>query len=301
MADINELMYNLSQGEYAYLIGNGINRANRGDDWNQLLKNVVSSLVGSGTYIYDAIGKNGITNTEIQNIIPLEYNRKKGSTLSSMDLMRHVCKNISIIDFPKNRMLDYIKRNKAEILTTNYDFNIENYFWKGKKKRKRYGNNYYKTSNYYPWDCCYCERTNNKDYLTSKIWHIHGDVDHWQSIILSLSRYIGASDKARKQINLTNQTLELEKCMGTWLHTFFTKPLVIAGLALDPQEFFLRFLLILRAEWIRSHGVNILSSFYLSRATDLCKESGKIQFLKFLGIKCVSFGDDNVFDNPIWN
>ena len=53
MADINDLKYHLSQGEYAYLIGNGINLANRGTDWNLLLGNVVSSLLGEDAFLHN--------------------------------------------------------------------------------------------------------------------------------------------------------------------------------------------------------------------------------------------------------
>ena len=302
MADINDLKYHLSQGEYAYLIGNGINLANRGTDWNLLLGNVVSSLLGEDAFLYNAIDEQGITNTEIQNIIPLEYNRKKGEFISSKEIMQQVCNHISILDFSKNRMLDYIKHNNEEILTTNYDFNIENYLWKGNGsiQRQRNGNVSYKTSNYYPWDYYYCEKANNRTSKTSIVWHIHGDIDHWQSIILSLSRYVGASGKAKKQINMQDQSSELEKCKGTWLHTFFTKPLVIVGLALDPQEFFLRYLLIERAGWMKTHGIRMQPSFYLLRAGEKI-EPGKAHFLSFLGINAVMFHDDDIFNDPIWN
>ena len=302
MTNINELKYHLSQGEYAYLIGNGINLANGGTLWNQLLRNVVSSLLGENAYIYNAIGELGITNTEIQNIIPLEYNRKKGGFISPKEIMQQVCNHISNLVFLENRMLDYIKYSNAEILTTNYDFNIENYLWKGneKKQRKRDGNAFYKTSSYYPWDCYYCNMKQKKDNPLCKIWHVHGDIDHWKSIILSLSRYVGASSKAKKQINMPDQSPELEKCKGTWLHTFFTKPLVIVGLALDPQEFFLRYLLIERAGWMKSHGIRVQPSFYLLRAGETI-EHGKAQFLSFLGIDTVLFHDDNIFNDHIWN
>lgn len=302
MTDINELKKNLSQGEYAYLIGNGINLANGGTGWDQLLKSVVSSLVGRGTYIYDAIGKQGITNTEIQNIIPLEYNRKRGESISPKEIMQHVCNSVSNLVFPQNHMLDYIKNNNAEILTTNYDLNIENYLWKekGNFQRTRDGNEFYKTSNFYPWDYYYCEKANNRTGKTSSVWHIHGDIDHWQSIILSLSQYVGASNKAKNQINMSDQTHKLEKCAGTWLHSLFTKPLIIAGLALDPQEFFLRYLLIERAGWIKFHGIRMQPSFYLSRAHEE-KKPGKSQFLSFLGIKTILFRDNNIYNDPIWN
>ena len=294
-----EMFSFLSRGEYAFLVGNGINIANGGLTWEKMLKKVVLDVLGCESYIYGAIGKQGITNTEIQNIIPLEYNRKTGQIISSNELMQSVGRNISI-PFHNNRMLNYIEKNHAEILTTNFDFNIEDYLWGKKYQRRRKGNGSYTTSGYYPWDYYYCNRKQEKDKPLCKIWHIHGDIEHWQSVILSLSRYVGASSKAKKQINMRDQSSELEKCKGTWLHTFFTKPLVIVGLALDPQEFFLRYLLIERAGWMKTHGIRMQPSFYLLRAGEEI-EPGKAHFLSFLGIDTVMFHDNDIFNDSIWN
>ena len=124
---------------------------------------------------------------------------------------------------------------------------------------------------------------------------MHGSIDKWQSIILSLTRYIGAIHKTSEL--LKTESPQSSDWIGatTWLKLFFTKPLIIVGLALDPQELFLRWLLLQRAS-INEQNYQ-LPSFYLERESS-SPLAGKNNFLKFVGVNVCKMG--NVYDEAIW-
>ncbi len=290
---INDLIDIIKKGQYVLLIGNGINRNFKGGNWNDLLIKIIQQHLGNSSYLENAVGQEGITNTEIQNILPLEYNRKKGQKIQEKELLTSVINNIEAIVYDSVPMLDRCKNDKCQILTTNYDLNIENYLWPEQNHElHRTTNSQYVTSNYYPWDKSFGSLDNG-----TQVWHIHGNKNLWQSIILSLTRYIGAINKAKDLIH--NGSVYEDEWIGstTWLKYFFTKPLIITGLALDPQELFLRWLLLQRASINQSHMASP-PAFYLAR-----KESplsaGKENFLKFVGVTPYDF--DDVYNDLIWD
>ena len=298
--EIQDLQDYLFENKYAFLIGNGINLAHGGKDWKSLLKSVIDETLGAGSYLADAIGKEGITNTEIQNIIPLEYNRKKGKNISVDELMEIVCSNVEEINYESSSVtfLNWIQNAKCDILTTNFDLNIEQYLWGSHRTIQSVNKNKsYTSSSSYPWDKFYRNNQDKSQENGCRVWHIHGDILHQKSIILSINRYMHAVKQAIKI--LYNQIDSPDWCgSNTWLDIFFKKPLVIVGLKLDPQELFLRWLLIQRAT--RMTGRNLPPSFYLTRG-DLLKEApGKLKFLNFLGIEVIQFPQNSLYNHPIW-
>ncbi|MBR4902570.1 MAG: SIR2 family protein [Victivallales bacterium] len=294
LKDLNEIvMY----GEYVLLIGNGINRKYNGGNWNNLLIKVIREHLGEKSYLENAVGQDGITNTEIQNIIPLEYNRKKGQRIQEKELLTSVIANIEKIKYDQVLMLDRCINDKCQILTTNYDLNIENYLWPEQNhEMQRSQNSQYITSNYYPWDKSFGSHNDSSHNDGTRVWHIHGNINNWQSIILSLTRYIGAIHKAN--ILLRNSSPYDDNWIGatTWLNYFFTKPLIIAGLALDPQELFLRWLLLRRASINQSQS-HPKSAFYLAR-NEHDISTGKENFLKFVGVNICKI--DDVYNDSVW-
>ena len=148
-----ELKRVLRSRQYVLLIGNGINRYFGGGNWIDLLKKVIRRNLGDSSYLESAIGQDGITNTEIQNIIPIEFNRKTGLQIQSKDLLQSVIQNIDRINYDSAPILDRCKNDGCQIITTNFDFNIENYLWRESQyKLIRPTSTRYVTSNYYPWD-----------------------------------------------------------------------------------------------------------------------------------------------------
>ena len=290
---MNKKLFNvIKSGQYVLLIGNGINLKNKGSKWDELLKKVIQKKLGESSYLEKAIGKKGITNTEIQNIISLEYNRKTGQRIQEQELFKAVKDNIEDIEYDSVLMLDRCKKDNCQILTTNYDFNIEKYLWDEHYKTIMRPKGKYISSNYYPWDKSFGSIDNG-----TQVWHIHGNKNLWQSIILSLTRYIGAIHKAKDLIY--NGSIYEDDWIGstTWLKYFFTKPLIIAGLALDPQELFLRWLLLQRASFNQSHKPSP-PAFYLARKKSTYS-LGKNKFLKFVGVNICKFKD--VYNDEIWN
>ena len=318
----NDLPGIIKSGEYVLLIGNGINRKYHGGNWDELLKKVIRINLGLTSYLEKAVGQNGITNTEIQNILPLEYNRKKGQKIQEKELLTSVINNIEAIKYDSVPMLDRCKNDKCQILTTNYDLNIENYLWATQNYNMyRTKNSRYITSNWYPWDKSYGSHDDsspeNGDNSSpengddsspengddsspekgTKVWHIHGNINGWQSIILSLTRYIGAIHKANDLLHKGSPYDDDWIGTTTWLKYFFTKPLIITGLALDPQELFLRWLLLQRASINQSQS-HPIPAFYLGR-NESDKSTGKENFLKFVGVTPSYF--DDVYNDEIWN
>ena len=293
--DLNEIV---KSGQYVLLIGNGINRNFKGGNWNDLLIKIIREHLGNSSYLENAVGQEGITNTEIQNILPLEYNRKKGQKIHEKELLTSVINNIEEIVYDSVPMLDRCKQDNCQILTTNYDLNIENYLWTTQNYNMcRTKNSQYITSNWYPWDKSFGLLDDRFQEDGTKVWHIHGNIKNWQSIILSLTRYIGSIQKANDLLHKGSPYDDDWIGTTTWLKYFFTKPLIITGLALDPQELFLRWLLLQRAS-INQSRPEPIPAFYLGR-NESDNSTGKENFLKFVGVTSSYF--DDVYNDKIWN
>lgn len=191
------------------------------------------------------------------------------------------------------RVALFAKRYKLPILTTNYDnllakaINADYY---------DYGNEY--SNKFHPISCCFtdCKKPNFDNF---GIWHINGLIQHPQSILIGLSHYMRSIEHIRSIIFPSNQ-LNAELFQGnywgfkslknTWINLIFSKNLVIAGISLNENEVFLRWLLLERAKFFALFPNTLKRGFYIMPKSENLP-SGKEYFLKSVGIEIVSAPD----------
>lgn len=125
------------------------------------------------------------------------------------------------------------------IITTNYDYNIERSL--GFEDNKLKNNGFIKESRYSVFRCMTDGRIN--------VWHIHGENHLPNTIILGYEHYsgqlqhlrnyaiTGSSNQYRKEVQpLNNRLKEGNDTIQSWLDLFLTKNVYIVGLSLDFVE-----------------------------------------------------------------
>lgn len=187
------------------LIGNGINYL--GKDvvgWSDLLNSLIQK-----------IGKLNVINIEEKPFLHLyeeiftraeKYTDKdeqhiKQDIVNEIRRMRPNLYHQKIIDLPFEN-----------ILTLNYDYNFTNNNSVVRNKEVKYSLKRYQS-------------INNK-----KIWHIHGELDNYHSIMLGYSHYMGSINNIQTYLNSS------EKNDSTWVDIFLKNDIYILGAGLDFEE-----------------------------------------------------------------
>lgn len=188
---------------------------------------------------------------------------------------------------------DLSKLDDVNFLTTNYDLTLESYLSYHQQGKEILYNMYshYATNTH----------THNL-YGQNNIWHIHGDVNRPQSIILGYDHYCKQIAKIREYIplsytellskNNSRQRKEFyEWGKKTWVDLFFTSDVYILGLGLSYAELDLWWLIDLWARCKKQKLVNN-SIVYIdakNNAESLCKkpfrkvlEDFEVSYLQFV-------------------
>ena len=222
--------------KYSLLLGNGINNVDGDNSWDQLIQKI-----GEFCKIDFKI------DADRKKHFPLLYEeiflctaRKTGMT--ELKLKKFIGTQVSTIK--RNDLHEKFRLLKTtDILTTNYEFNIA-----GQPPTTNSGiiqETRYSIFRHY--------RVGNK-----KVWHIHGDCMHPQSINLGFEHYGGQLQMIRnyvvsgttyKGINNTPliRRLNADFKYSSWIDLFFKTDLHIIGLTLDYVETDLWWLLTYRA------------------------------------------------------
>ncbi|MGA8146168.1 MAG: SIR2 family protein [Gallionellaceae bacterium] len=244
----------------ALLIGNDINSLSPGYDWAQLLKDLVK----------DVGAKNKIN--DLREQFPLFYEEiciyaETHGTKSENDIKRFIGNKVQGLR-PNKIHTDLLNLGIKEVLTTNYEFTLEQALKKTPPKLKNEGRvsetrysifRHYKAKNV-------------------RFWHIHGDAHTPNSIALGYEHYSGylqamrnyvvsgtgdsykdfRPDPITKKLRSNNPN-EIE----SWLDVFFTHDVHIVGLGLDFVEIHLWWLLTFRARAaIKRSELNIQNKIY---------------------------------------
>jgi hypothetical protein len=190
------------------LIGNGINYL--GKDvvgWSDLLNSLIQK-----------IGKLNVINTEEKPFLHLyeeiftraeKYTDKdeqhiKQAIADEISTMRANPYHQKIIDLPFEN-----------ILTLNYDYNLTDNMSNIRNKEVKYSLKRY-------------QLIHNK-----KIWHIHGELDNYHSIMLGYSHYMDSISNIQTYLNSSKKN---EKNNSTWVDIFLTNDIYILGAGLDFEE-----------------------------------------------------------------
>lgn len=224
--------------KFSILLGNGINNLDADNSWDNLLQKLAADI--------------GFTiDEEKKKQFPLLYEeifltganlKRKG--VSETQLKKSICDNISQIK--KHPLYDVLRALPTDdIITTNYDFSIEGF--EPKKNEGIVKETLYSVFRHY--------RAGNK-----RVWHVHGDRLHPNSVNLGFEHYSGQLQNIRNYVATGTQyvakkyQLPLIKRLETgaldgssWLDLFFTTDIHIIGLTLGFVETDLWWLLTYRA------------------------------------------------------
>ena len=274
------------------LLGNGINDVTNSYKWIDLLKDIVNFL--------------GIKNLNglKEKPFPLLYEEifltnLRGKKVSEFELKSFIAERIKRIN--PNRVHELIKSlNFTDILTTNYDYTIEKTLGdsnsilndKGTVKQNLY--NIFRHS----------------EVSGCKVWHIHGELNKPNTILLGYEHYSGQLQQMRNYIVLGTGSAykkqfsplikQLKKGKidnNSWLDIFFTKDIHIIGLSLDFIELDLWWLLTFRARGVLEKRFPVTNKIFYYYPTSIKKiVQNKLEILKANEVITKEFGKEHNID-----
>jgi hypothetical protein len=265
------------------LLGNGINRIDNNYSWNNLMTDLLSFAkmedsisVGEKPFpmLYEEIYLRW--SAEFQH--PERIIKKEIA-----DLMRNIRSN----DLHRQAM----RLKIDEILTTNYDYNLESVTFGGIKAAEMVPP--VKGSKY---------ALMRKRKAGSKIvWHIHGESHAPGSILLGYEQYAGYLQTIRnymivgleytdlKLMALNRRLREGDTSIQTWVDHFFLSDVFILGLNMDFVEIHLWWLLDFRARLLKDPRHLIHNKItYIYPSTETAWIKPRIDLLCACGIHCIA-------------
>jgi len=263
--------------KHSLLFGNGLNQVtSNGPEWNELLK----QLKGDNDF------KNGnLPNTMIYERIFME--KKKSELEHEIYIKDKISEMMKAINSSKFYEL-ILDLNLDNYMTTNYDYAFQKSF-KGKLTNMS-TESIYSIRRYWLLE--------NKK-MNSKLWHIHGEIDHSKTIQLGLDQYCGSIGKIDAYIKGTYpypqkgkklKSIAIEtKCIDnsnnkfdsiSWVELFFSTNIHIIGFGLDYSETDLWWILNKRARLMMKNNIIINNKikFYTHNIED--EKKGLLESLK---------------------
>ena len=212
-----------------------------------------------------------------------------------------------------------LKSGFTNYITTNYDHAIENTFLAmheahsilNSEKESGVSEKNYSTRR--------CTFLNKKNSIVGKVWHIHGDIDHPNSIMLGFNHYVGYVAKVDSYLkgeyastsnpNITREKIQkIEKKIAenkydnlSWIELFFNTDVHIVGFSFDFYEIDLWNILTKRARLQSSSKPRNKIFYYTKPIEQVAKdkqsketnereiqlETNKREMLKKLGVKII--------------
>ena len=189
-------------------------------------------------------------------------------------------KSMQVNEYHKN----ILNLNFNNILTTNYDYNFTPGVTDVKTQETKYSLYRYQIHH------------------TTKIWHIHGEINAPESIMIGYEHYMGSIHNIQISLNKKQKKSEKESenKRASWVDVFLSDDIYILGLGLDFGEIDLWWLLSYRNRLILENKIEenkvvyiktkkkIPPSINLSEEeinNTLKEEKAKIEMLKVFGVK----------------
>lgn len=291
------LKHLLAEHKPALLIGNGINRYGSGapkNSWNDLLISLARKHIDSQTTEIPP----GVSLTEFYDSLELSLSKGQNHGVLQQDFcepMHHWEP-----DQQHHGITQWAINNDSPILTTNFDTLLAR-----AAKAKLHTLPGLRFTDFYPWNRYYGLSLIPRPDKGFGIWHINGTIQYKRSIRLGLTHYMGSVERARSWLHKGDEkslfrSKEPKDWTGfsTWLHVIFSKPLLIMGLGLEENEVFLRWLLIERARYFKSHPEQRQPAWF----AHVGKESpGKSYFLRSVGIEMLQVASyDTLYGKRTW-
>jgi hypothetical protein len=139
----------------------------------------------------------------------------------------------------------------------------------------------------------------SKAHSDTKLWHIHGEVEHPKSIMLGLDHYCGSISKIdsyvkgnyefsikstkKKVKSMAEKLVDSDFDQVSWVDLFFNSNVHILGLSLDYSETDLWWILNKRARLMLTDNVNNKIYYYDSNIKD-----SKKSLLESMGVKVIN-------------
>ena len=281
----------------AYVIGNGINRYQTPDDensWWGLLRHIAQSHLRPE---FRGVPK-GLSLTEFYDLVELgrldasgsKLQQEFGELLSDWRPMSH-----------HEHVTEWIAASNRPILTTNFDFNLNN-----SVDAQLYHIGKSGFTDYYPWESYFGFREIEDPSKSFGIWHVNGTCLYSRSIRLGLTHYMAAAKRAHNWIHtgsegrlFSGKDVKAWKGSKSWLHIVFNCDLLIVGLGLDQNEVFLRWLLIERAKYFKQFPDRAKKAWYVESRNEA--DSGKSFFLKGVGVETFQVDThDDIWGPRVW-
>jgi hypothetical protein len=274
------------------LLGNGINDVTNSYKWMDLINDIVNFL--------DIKSLNGLK----EKPFPLLYEEifltnLRGKKVSEFEIKSFIAEKIKRIT--PNKVHELIKSlNLTDIMTTNYDYTIEKSLGDSSEVLNDKGvvkQNLYNIFRHTEVNGC-------------KVWHIHGELDRPNTILLGYEHYSGQLQQMRNYIVLGTGTAykkqfpplikQLKKGRvnnNSWLDIFFTKDIHIIGLSLDFIELDLWWLLTFRARKILEKQISITNKivYYYPKPLDKAIQN-KLEILRANEVRTEAFGKSHNID-----
>ena len=265
------------------LLGNGINRIDNDYSWTQLMFDLLDFVVLRGEI---ELGDKPFP--LLYEEIYLRWSHQKD--LHEAAIKKEIAglmKNIKSNGLHRRAM----KLNVDEIMTTNYDYNLEAVTAEGPRGAKR--EDLVKSSKY--------PLTRKKIAGGKKIWHIHGEGYAPGTIMLGYEQYAGYLQTIRnymitglkfKHVSfapLNKRLRENDTEILTWVDHFFMSDVYILGLNMDFVEIHLWWLINFRARLQKDDRYtfkNRITYIYPSSETAWIKP--RIDLLCACGIHCIA-------------
>lgn len=265
------------------LLGNGVNRIDNNYSWKNLMD--------------DLLDQTGMANAIAleDKPFPLLYEElylrlasyQAHPEVKIKELIAKLVRNVKANDLHRQAM----KLNIDEILTTNYDYNLEATVHGGVKYSKVIPP--VKGSKY--------SVIRRRKAGTKVIWHIHGECAAPGSILLGYHQYAGYLQSIRNYVTvglkfkdlsfepLTKRLRDGDNEIRTWIDHFFMSDVYILGLNMDFVEMHLWLLLNLRGRFYNNSTKPFLNKVvYMYPAPEAAAIKPRIDLLCACGVSCIA-------------
>ncbi|HEY5560978.1 MAG TPA: SIR2 family protein [Clostridiaceae bacterium] len=255
------------------MVGNGINRIDNNNSWEDILKDLIKFIDKSDTLLlkdkpFSLLYEEIVVRGKLYRGKREEEVKKYIANLTSMLIPNNVHKKIMKLGF-------------EHILTTNYDYTLESAL----------SQELVNTSDIS--EIRYSLYRKNKA-GSSYVWHVHGEEKTINSILLGYEHYAAYIQKMRNYVkgNEKNTTVDNTMTVNTlkvasWIDLFFTKNIYIMGLSLDYIEIDLWWLLTYRAreKHLGRYPLNADNEIiYICTKSEYIAKPSKMQVLESMGI-----------------
>lgn len=262
-------------------LGNGINSFATAYSWDKLIRNLLKEFSIKSELYNESVA------------FPIVYEEIflkaiKSKKIEEKQIKEFIAKDIKKLK-PSSIHARIMSSKIKNIITTNYDYTLENSLKKDSRKLQNHG--IVKESTF--------SLFRNIKVEDKIVWHAHGEVNRPRSIILGYEQYAGNLQAMRTYVlagtksNYKNFKVNAlirrlnEKNVYSWIDFFFKKNVHLVGLKLEFEEIDLWWLLTYRARFNSLNKKNSLKNkitYYIPKEF-VNQSKAKITFLKTTGVE----------------